>query len=341
MASATLRSWVDTIMVAPGPVRCATQQSDNLSRAVRVQGTSGLVTKNDLRSRHESPGHRNPLSLAAGQLSRPHCRRVVQAHCRERALHHPVVGSSASHPPGQSDVLLDRELGEQLTELEDHGDLVPTMLRACTGRSVREVQTRDDHPARVGLDDPGQDVEQGGLARSARAHDGRVPTGGHNQIQVTKNETVAVGETQTVTLDCGLLIICHLTAFQFSQVSLDGFPVLAGVGPPSPVLAGPVPKDVPTHVRRGTNTVVAIHILRSIGPSAKAVIVSPWISPWLRHSPCHTSSYTSWSSHMFQWEYAMSFEANTNRVRSGRIQQLVPSWMNQLPAPGIPPLCRR
>ncbi len=67
---------------APLPVQLQHQLEDTL-RIGSVQVARRLVGENDLRFRHQRPGHRSPLPLAAGELVRAMSKPLSQAHALE------------------------------------------------------------------------------------------------------------------------------------------------------------------------------------------------------------------------------------------------------------------
>ena len=70
-------------------------------------------------------------------------------------------------------VLLRREFREEVVELENEADPIVAESRPLPRRKLSERLPEDLHPPRVGVVDPAEQVQQGGLPHSRRAHDRR------------------------------------------------------------------------------------------------------------------------------------------------------------------------
>ena len=148
------------------------EQAEHLLAALGVQVARGLVGKQHLRFVHERARHGDPLLFAAGQLRRRQVLLLLHAD-----LFQHLVGAAldlavgrADHLEGKRDVLEDGLVGKEFVVLEHEPDIAPEIGNA---RRIEPegVHALDDDLPLVGVLGAEEDLEQGGLARPARAGD--------------------------------------------------------------------------------------------------------------------------------------------------------------------------
>ncbi len=130
----------------------------------RVERAERLVEEQDLRLGCESSGERHPLSLPAGELGRVAVSERLEL---DEAKEHvdPFADlrlRPLAHPEPEGDVVAHGHVLERCVVLEHEAD-VPLLRRERGGVAARER----DRPG-VGPFEPGDDAEEGGLARAAR-----------------------------------------------------------------------------------------------------------------------------------------------------------------------------
>ena len=176
--AATPESWVTTTRARPVCV-VAASRAPSTSEAVResncpvgssAKTTAGPVTR--------GAGDRDPLRLPAGQLAGSPLPRAGQTQPVQHRLGL-SLGRAAPSPvqhQRQGDVLQRGQLGHQHPGLEDEPERLPPQPRptpVVQGLDVNGggcVRRAEDHLAGVDGDDPGQAVQQRGLARAGRPH---------------------------------------------------------------------------------------------------------------------------------------------------------------------------
>src|SRR5205823_14555710 len=89
---------------------------------------------------------------------------VAQADGLDQLVEPRLLGLLARDLERQRDVLLGREDREQVEELEDEAELVATELGELLVVKRAKLDVFDNHGARGGAIEAGQDVHQGGLA---------------------------------------------------------------------------------------------------------------------------------------------------------------------------------
>ena len=176
-ANATSCSWVISTMVRPEACSSAKRQ-----RTSAVEWESRLPVGSSARISagigHQRPGHRDPLLLTAGHLTRPVLGPVGQPDPGQR-LHRPLPALGLVDPgvtQRQLDIAPGRHRGQQVELLEDEPDLLVADLgQLGLGhlRDVRAVQLVV--PARRVVQAT-QDVHQRRLPRPRRPHDRHVVT---------------------------------------------------------------------------------------------------------------------------------------------------------------------
>ena len=171
-------SWVTRRIVWPCRLRSSRRASTDLPVA-RVQRAGRLVGQEDGGPVDDRPGDRQPLPLAAAEGRREASQPVAEAELAEELLRAgPRLGPRRARELGRDqDVVANRQVVEQLEELEDEADLRPP-----EPGSVRLAEPVDADAVEVDLAagrpvQPADQVEQGRLAAARRAHDRGHPPG--------------------------------------------------------------------------------------------------------------------------------------------------------------------
>ena len=132
-----------------------------------------LVEKQEMRPLHERPRERDALLLAARELLRVGLALFQQADLAEHALDDgvdPVLRQLAHDARRQRDVLLHRQVGEQVVALEHHADVAAQVAQL----RLAGIEGMAGDPDAAGLDalQPVEAAQHGALAGTAAADDG-------------------------------------------------------------------------------------------------------------------------------------------------------------------------
>ena len=121
----------------------------------------------------ERPRDRQALLLAAAELvGQPRRRAVEPEALDERAPARRGVGGAAGQARGEQDVLLARQLGDEVEGLEDEADVAPAHAgELALGASVQAAADHLDR-ARLGPVEGAEQVQQRRLARARAPDDG-------------------------------------------------------------------------------------------------------------------------------------------------------------------------
>ena len=152
----------------------AAEQLDHLVAALGVQGTRRLVREQEGRLVGEGPGDREALALPAGERARRGLGLVGQAEQVEQ-VPSPRLGRApllARDHRRQGDVLEHGHALEEVEELEDDADVLPSHAGQLVLRLAGDLLVGEHDGALVGLVEARHQVEQGGLAAARRSHDG-------------------------------------------------------------------------------------------------------------------------------------------------------------------------
>jgi hypothetical protein len=136
----------------------------HLLAQLEVQRAERLVQQQHVRLVHDGPGQGDALALAAGQLSRLAAAEPGQPDHLQRAvdLRPPFRLGHPAHPQPVLDVLRHAHVREQRVVLE-HGVDVPGVRRHPGDVAAAELDPPGVRPL-----EPGDQPEQGGLARTGR-----------------------------------------------------------------------------------------------------------------------------------------------------------------------------
>ena len=163
-----------------------------------VQGAGGLVGEEQTRVGHQCSRDGGPLRLPARELGGALVQVLAEPQLAQdlAGLGQRPPARGARQEQGDGDVVQGGEVRQELAELEDEAELF--QAQAAAGRLVegRDVLCRVgsvvvDAPG-VGHEDPGHDVQEGGLPRARRAGDGQDLTG--RDVQVDAAQRVGLPE---------------------------------------------------------------------------------------------------------------------------------------------------
>src|SRR6266542_2225937 len=143
---------------------------EDLPAGLGVEVAGGLIGEDDRRLAHESTSDRNALLLTARELGRSVFATVLEADLRHQLVDPRFVGLLAGNRERQEDVLLRREHGQEVEELEHEADVAAAELRQVRIVQLRDRRPRDAQLTRSRLVQPGEDVHQRGLAGARRTH---------------------------------------------------------------------------------------------------------------------------------------------------------------------------
>jgi hypothetical protein len=149
----------------------------------RIQVAGGFVGQNQVRLVNQGAGHGDPLLLPAGQRVGETVPITGQIDGREHVRHGAV--SRAAPPPQQlqrqAQVFRHRQGGQQVEELEHEADVPAAQQRAFPFAEGGDVDAAHLEAAGLGAVDAADQVEQGGFARAAAAHQRHRLAGGDFQ----------------------------------------------------------------------------------------------------------------------------------------------------------------
>ena len=153
----------------------------DLADQLRIEGRGGLVEEHHLRVHHQCPGDRDPLLLAARQLTRVERRPGGQADARQHVARLLArLGLRSPADLGQADhhVLERAHVWKQVEALEDHPDLRPLACQLRLGETGSATPVADAQAAALEADlagvdrlEEGQTAKHRALARSRRPED--------------------------------------------------------------------------------------------------------------------------------------------------------------------------
>ena len=169
----------------------------HLLAELEVQRAERLVQQQHVRFVHDGPGQRDALALAAGQLGRLAAAEPGQPDHLQGPVHllPPLRLGHPAHPQPVLDVLRHGHVREQRVVLE-HGVDVPGVRRHPGDVAAAELDPPGVRPL-----EPGDQPEQGGLARPGRPEQGEELPGPHHQVDVGQRGHVAVALAQPEDMD--------------------------------------------------------------------------------------------------------------------------------------------
>ena len=163
---------------------------------LRVQRAERFVKQQQVRLNRQRAGQRHALALAAGQLRRIAAAEAVQLHALQQVLHPRGdpgtrrARAPRSHAQAECDVLGHAQVAEQRVMLEHQAD-------AAFARVHREeILAIAPYAAAVGMVQPGQDAQQGGLAGTGWPQQGKELARRDRQADIVQRGKVAVAASQ-------------------------------------------------------------------------------------------------------------------------------------------------
>ena len=141
-----------------------------------VQRAERLIHQQQARPRNQRARHRHALLLAARELARIALRKMRELHQREHlgdARMRRFARELRAHAQREADIVRHRHVRKQRVGLEHHADI------ALVRRHVGDRALVEQDVAGIGSDEAGDQIERGGLARSARAQQRHECAGRH------------------------------------------------------------------------------------------------------------------------------------------------------------------
>jgi hypothetical protein len=163
-------------------------QRHDLGCVLAVEVAGRLVGPDDRRVIDERSGDGRALPLAAGEFVRQVRSSFSEADHLERSqgLAARFPGRHARHEQRQLDVLDGTQDRHQVVELENEAHATRAVVRAFVVRHACEPDALDQYLAAVDAIEPGEAVEEGRLARAARAHDRDHLAGEHLHVDAAQ-----------------------------------------------------------------------------------------------------------------------------------------------------------
>ena len=156
-----------------GGVEVAEQVHD-VKAVVAVEVASGLVAEDELRVGDDRAGHGDTLLLPTGELLRIVARPVDDAHAVQHLvdLRLALRLAEAEIAQRQLHVLENVHVVNEVEALKHEADDAAPQRQTVALAQAAHVATVEEIAARVGGVEEAEDVEQGGLAATGRAHYG-------------------------------------------------------------------------------------------------------------------------------------------------------------------------
>ena len=120
-----------------------------------------------------------------------------------------VEGLGAPHPAQEQrkrDVFLGAQFGHELAELEDEAEAITTERTAFLFSQGVDARPREPDLAGVRDENAGEAMEQGRLARAARAHDSENFASGDREVGSAQRRRLAEGQHGPFRLDDGAVV---------------------------------------------------------------------------------------------------------------------------------------
>src|SRR5579864_107116 len=191
----------------------------DLVGALSVEIAGGLVAKQERRVRNNGAGDSHALLLTSGKLPRVVIHAVSQADHRECRLH--VLAALRAGEFGQKqrklDVLISRENGNEVIHLENESHVPRPPVRELAPGHMRDfVAVHGDATCGRHVQ-AAEEVEQGGLAGAAGAHERDKVTLVYIQLKPLEHlnffSTAAVGFVQAADADEALRIAASINTY--------------------------------------------------------------------------------------------------------------------------------
>ncbi len=150
------------------------EQVHDVETVVAVEVAGGLVAEDELRVGDDRAGHGDTLLLPAGELLRIVARPVDDAHALQHLvdLRPPLRLAEPEVAQRQLHVLEDVHVVDEVETLEHEADDAAPQLQPVFLAQGGDIPAVEPVAARVRGVEESEDVEQGGLAATGRAHHG-------------------------------------------------------------------------------------------------------------------------------------------------------------------------
>ena len=179
-----------------------------------VECPERLVHQQQARMRHQRPRHGDPLLLAAGQLSRVAVAEMAELHQGEHLVD-PTAGLLArkarAHAQGKAHIVGDRHVRKQRVGLEHHADI------ALVRRHIGNRALVQQDVAGIGGKKSGDQIEGGGLARSAGAEQGHEGAGRNVERDLIDRFGRPEGFRELTQSELGSACLCRGDEFGHAQ----------------------------------------------------------------------------------------------------------------------------
>ena len=165
------------------------QQVEDLAAGGAVEVAGRLVGDQEVGVGDDGPGDRHALLLAAGELARVMMLAAGQADDSQRRhdVLAPLAPRQVREQERQLDVLERRQDRDQVIGLEDEADVVGPPAGDLRLGEVAQVLAVHDHLAAGGPVEPGDQVQERGLARARGAHERQELPFADGKIEVDQN----------------------------------------------------------------------------------------------------------------------------------------------------------
>ncbi len=149
-----------------------------------VEGGQRLVEQQHARAQGEGPGQRDALLLAAGQLVRVALALVAEADQFQQlgGAGAPLGRADLAHAQSEGHVVDGVQMREEAVRLEHHAGV------AAVGRDVRDVLAVHQYGSGVGVFEPREHAQRGGLAAAGRAEEGQELSGAYGQVEPVEGD---------------------------------------------------------------------------------------------------------------------------------------------------------
>src|SRR5262245_49027777 len=167
----------------------ALEQPEHVGGRLPVEVAGRLVGDDEHRIGHQRARDRHALLLAAGKLGGVVAHAIGEADERQHGLDVLASRAPAEGSKGQRqlDVLERGQHRHQVVKLEHEPDRPRAPVGKLGLRELRDVDAVDQDRARVGLVDPGNEVEQRRLARARRPHQAEEVAALHVEREVVQH----------------------------------------------------------------------------------------------------------------------------------------------------------
>ena len=165
------------------------EQGKNFVGGFAIQIAGWLVAQKNGRVGDDGAGDADPLLLSPRHFARLVRRAVPEPHQGQRGIDMGLAlgAGEAGEQQRQFDIGRSRQHRHQIVELEDKADMAGAPARKGGMRQRFQMFARDDGPPGLRPVQPADQVEDGGLARPGRPHQGGEFALGYPEIEVLQH----------------------------------------------------------------------------------------------------------------------------------------------------------